>query len=141
MNSPLKAYTLWILPLMVLGLLMPSCKPSDTVRSAPKWLRLGGRQVDFKGEKDVIAVTGERGKFSALRIKVNRSSIFLNTVIVTFGNGETLRVKLGRRILAGNETQSVDLPGAGRTIRKVELNYRTLPGAKFKAEVVLWGRR
>jgi hypothetical protein len=59
---------------------------------------------------------------------------------VIFGNGQDMNVKVGHKFAPGAE-RIVDLPGNKRIIKKIKLNYTTVPTVKGRAEVVIWGKR
>jgi hypothetical protein len=107
----------------------------DTAR----WERLGERTVDGKVDKDTIVVGREDGRFSEIQLKVEGSSLEMFELLVTFGDGTT--VSPGTRLVFHNGATSrvIDLPGAKRTIKKVEFKYGNLPGGG-RARVELWAR-
>lgn len=138
-----KIHLICFLPLFAALLLTVGCKSSAPAPGprGPAWVKLGERIVNFRADHDEILVTGERGAFRAVKLRVLRAPIFLNSVAITYGNGNTHRVNVNKRIPAGSETRPLNLPGEARIIRKVAFNYRTGPAAKVKATMVLLGRR
>ncbi len=100
----------------------------EVKKEAPKqveWVLLGERKVDFAGDRDVIPVTGARGTFRRIKLKVLENAIEVVDLKVHFGNGGTQDVQVRQQLAAGGETRPIDLPGAARTIHKIELMYRT----------------
>lgn len=107
----------------------------------PKWEKLGTRKVDFKAEKDVIMVTAWEGKFNAVRLKVEDSSINLHRFIIFYRNGQKQEVNVRKTIGPGQSTRVIDLPGQGRrVITKVEFWYDTKGFEDKKGKIELWGR-
>ncbi len=106
----------------------------------PGWVHLGDRTVTDRADRDVIVVSGERGRFAALKLAVRKRAVELHRVRVVFGDGEVQELELRRVIPAGGETRTLDLDGGGRVIRRVELFYdaQSLGG---RAVVKLYGRR
>jgi len=104
------------------------------------WQKLGMRVVNMKADHDVIPVTAFKGAFTKLKFKVKGAPIHVRNVRVIFGNGEDMNIKVGRKILAGTESRVFDLPGNKRIIKKINLNYKTVPTFKGKAVVVAWGK-
>jgi len=96
--------------------------------------------VNMGGDHDEIPVTAYKGAFTKLRIKVKGAPIHLRNMRVIFGNGQDMNVKVGYKFAPGAE-RIVDLPGNKRIIKKIKLNYTTVPNAKGRAEVVIWGKR
>ena len=105
-----------------------------------KWEKLGTRQVNFKAERDEIAVTAQDGTFSALKLKVNNAGINLTKMIVHFQNGQKQDVNIRQNIPADGESRVIDLKGKKRIIKKVVFYYDTKRRASRRATVVLFGR-
>ena len=104
------------------------------------WARLGKRTVTDRADHDRIMVTGDRGRFSAIKITVRRHAVEFRKVEVTFGNGETQTVELRRVIPAGSESRVIDLRGGDRVIRQVDFWYDA-QSIREQAVVMLFGRR
>ena len=132
-----------LLAFLAAALFLSSCKTSTTTTTAkaPAWVKLGERMADLRRDHDEIPVTAMKGDFKALKLRVMGSPIFLNSAVIHYGNGDKQRLQINRRISAGSETRAFDLPGRDRVIRMVALNYRSAPGGKPRAKVVLLGRR
>lgn len=103
------------------------------------WEKLGERTVDAKLDRDVINVSREDGLFDAIQLKVDKSAMVMFDLKIVFGNGEVFEPKT--RLVFDKSTSSrvIDLPGARRAIKRVELKYQDLP-AGGKAHVELMGR-
>lgn len=133
-----------LLALVTTGLFLSSCKTTTTTNNnarATSWVKLGERMADLRRDHDEIPVTAYKGDFKALKLRVMGSPVFLNSVVIHYGNGDRQRLQVNRRIPAGSETRAFDLPGRDRIIRKVALNYRSAPGGKPRAKIVLLGKR
>ncbi|MFQ5738971.1 MAG: hypothetical protein ACE5JX_08135 [Acidobacteriota bacterium] len=108
---------------------------------ADDWRLLGERVVRWGGDHDVLMVTGSRGAFKKIKLRVKSNGIELRDLKVYFRNGKVQDVKVRKFIRAGGETRSIDLNGGARVIRKVELSYKTEgKGRQRRAVVRLWGR-
>lgn len=105
-----------------------------------KWDLLGTRVVNFALDHDEIAVTGQEGKFDAIKIKVLRAPLNMHKVVVHFANGGEQQVELRNNFAAGSESRVIDLTGDDRVIRRVSFWYDTKNKAKEKAVVELWGK-
>ena len=55
---------------------------------ATGWERLGGREVDFRGDRDSIQVGKSEGRFKQLQIRVKDAPIEISDMVVIFGNHE-----------------------------------------------------
>lgn len=105
----------------------------------PEWRRVGSRVVEFDGERDVIRLGADEGRFDALKIEVGGGPIELYDVIVTFADGSRFFPKTRFRFAAGTGTRVLDLPGDARVIRQVAFVYRATH-RKGTATVTLWAR-
>ncbi|CAM3627475.1 DUF2541 family protein [Parendozoicomonas haliclonae] len=109
---------------------------------ADDWKKLGERKVSFKSEKDVIHVSGFKGKYKKISLKVEDAPIYLKRITVFFGNGEKQQFFTNKRIERNQRTPVYKLLGGERVINKVEMSYRTALGSNYKyAEVKLYGLR
>lgn len=136
------------LTVLSLGLLVASAAgaqtPTASAAAAPapagaRWEKLGERTVDAKLDRDTITVGRDDGLFDAIQIKADGSKLALFELKIVFGNGEVFEPKV-RLVFDKNTTSRViDLPGAKRAIKRVELKYVDLPGGG-KARLELHGR-
>lgn len=116
---------------------------------AKGWVFLGEREVDFKAERDVIAVTAAKGVYTKIQLRIKGRAVHFLDLKITYGNGETQDVTIRKVIEKGGQTRAIDLPGNKRVIRKVALTYRSAAkkqtkgkkNAAGKAHVRLFGRR
>jgi hypothetical protein len=100
------------------------------------WQKIGQMMVNVEAYHDEIMVTATEGRFTKLKFKVLRAPIHVKNVKVVFGNGESKNVNINARIAAGTESKVIDLPGNKRIIRKIVINYKSIPG-KGRAVVVV----
>ncbi|MBK9109226.1 MAG: hypothetical protein IPM92_12895 [Saprospiraceae bacterium] len=112
----------------------------NTCAVQPRWELLGTRNVNFANDRDEIEVTAAEGMFTALKIKVLRSTMDMNKMVVHFGDGSTENIELKNMFRAGEESRVIDLPGNKRFIKKVVFWYDTKNYKKRRAVVELWGR-
>ncbi len=112
------------------------------VSSAASWVLLGERVVADRLDHDVIAVTGARGTFSALKLVVRRRPVHFLDMKVHFANGSVQDVALRTVIPAGGESRVIELVGEERIVKRVEFWYEANSiGAGKTALVRLFGRR
>jgi hypothetical protein len=108
---------------------------------AATWKLLGSRSVLLQADVDVIPVTFLQGTFTHLQLRVRGNGVYINSMVVTFTNGQTQSLPVRNFIPAGGQTRQIDLPGNRRFIRGVELRYRSQANARGRATVQLWGRK
>lgn len=116
-------------------------KKNEKDEAAPTvgWKKLGERDVNGKNDKDTILVGADDGVFTAIQVKVENSSLVMQDIKLTFGNGETFEPKTKLTFASDTSTRVIDLPGEKRVLKKVEFKYGNLPGGG-KARVELWGK-
>lgn len=105
-----------------------------------RWQRLGSAAVNDRLDHDAIVVSGARGDFSAIKLRVERAAVHFVSVKVHFANGETQDVELRAVVPAGGESRVIDIAGADRLIRRVEFWYETQTARHGNApRCVSWG--
>ena len=107
----------------------------------PTWEFLGERVVSLRVDRDVIPVTPTEGTFRGLKLKVLNGSVEVFDLKVVYGNGSVHDVAVRQVIPAGGETRAIDLPGAARVIKRIELVYRIRTRRPWRATVQAWGHR
>lgn len=110
------------------------------ITQAHKWEKLGSRKVNMRADHDEIPVTVTEGFFTKVKFVVREAPIFIHNVKIVFGNGEEKNIVINRRIAKGTESKVIDLPGNKRIIKKVKMNYKSVPNGNGRATVVLWGK-
>ncbi len=106
----------------------------------PKWERLGSRVVDFKLDKDIIAIGAHEGAYTKLKIQVSGGSVNMRKMVVHYGNGEDQNVELKYNFTKGSGSRVIDLPGNKRIIKSVTFFYDTKNVSKTKAKIHLFGK-
>lgn len=111
--------------------------PSNPSRQE-RWEKLGEGVANGKNDRDVIPVGRAEGTFRAIRLKVERSSVRLNDLIVHFTDGENY--SFGRPVVLqqGDTTSTIDLPGRRRAIKSIEFRYSDAAGGG-PSVVEVWG--
>lgn len=104
------------------------------------WELLGARTVTITADQDTIPVTAAQGIFSAVGIVVRGNDLFVNTVRIVFGNGQTQDVAVGNVIPQG-ERRVLDLVGNNRIITAVVINYQRPLNFRGDTIVEVFGRR
>ena len=104
------------------------------------WEKLGTKMVNMQADHDEIIVTVAEGVFTKVRLKIMKAPIHLLNMNIVFGNGTNKNVVFNKKFAAGSMTRIIDLPGNKRIIKKVKLNYKSVPVGKGRAVVSLWGK-
>jgi hypothetical protein len=113
-------------------------RPSDVPAG---WDRIATRNVSFRVDHDAVVAIGQ-GMFRALRIDVDDATIEMYNIKVTFADGSVFSPQT--RVVFGADTRSrvIDLPGAARTIRRIDFYYRSVDRRPVgRATVQVYGRR
>lgn len=103
------------------------------------WQGLGQRRVDGHFDRDRIIVGADEGRVSAIKLRVEDSSLVMFDIKVTFGNGETFSPNVRLVFDENSASRVIDLPGGARNIKHVEFRYGNIPGGG-KARVILSGK-
>ena len=118
------------------AVLLLSC---SAVSLAQRWAYLGEANVDGAVDHDNIVVTGSRGAFRAIQIRVQKAPIEFDRVVVHYGDGDSEPIHIRSKIPAGGQTHVIDLPGNRRIIRSVEFWYARASRSPRKPKVRLFG--
>jgi hypothetical protein len=110
-------------------------------RDHARWEELGCQKVGFGADRDVIRVGRSEGRFSAIRLRVDRSDVLLLSLKVVYEHGPPDDFEVGTRIRAGEETRPLDLRGERRAIRQIELVYSSIPSFKGSPTLCADGRQ
>lgn len=105
----------------------------------PNWVEIGRANVSLDVETDRISGRGE-GRFTAIRLCVERRPVEFRHVEAVFGNGERQVIQLRRIIPAGDCTRVIDLDKGARRIRNIVLRYQTARERGGQAVIVVSGR-
>lgn len=106
----------------------------------PRWEELGCEKVGFGRDRDIVKVGRREGRFSAIRLRVDRADVMLLKLKVVYVRGPADEIDVKKRISAGEDTPPLDLRGERRAIEQVELVYSSIPSFKGSARVCVDGR-
>jgi predicted small secreted protein len=103
---------------------------------------LGERTVNFKADHDVIGVGGYDGVFRSLYFVVEKNSIEIFNVVVTYGNGEKQRLETRMVFNEGSRSRTISFDGGKRRIKTIAFTYKTVgKWEDGRARVVVYGVR
>ena len=104
------------------------------------WILLGESRVNLIKNFSIVPVTLAKGLFTGLVVEAVDKPIFIESIEVTFTNGETSELPVRSIIAAGSRTRKMLLPGLVRGIRTVKIIYKRIPTGG-SATVRIYGRR
>lgn len=81
----------------------------------------------------------DEGRFGELRFLAADGDIFIREALIVFGNGETQRARIRDRLNEDDLSETIDLAGESRAIRKVQVRARLARGER-DATLILLGR-
>ena len=103
---------------------------------------LGEREVDFKGDHDVIQVGKDQGFFRDLLFVVENNDVQLYNLVVVYGNGEREKFDTRLNFGEGSRSRRLHVEGAKRMIQSITFTYKTVGSwLSGKARVVVYGIR
>ena len=90
------------------------------------WTELGCEQVSLVGkDRDTIRVGRDEGRFSAIRLHVRGADVEVLNLRVVYANGDPDDLQVRHFVRAGEHTAPLELSGRGRSIDRVEMQYRS----------------
>ena len=94
----------------------------------------------MRADHDVLMVTHNEGFYTKVKFGIRKAPIKIHNIRIVFGNGNDKNIVINKRVEPGTFTRVIDLPGNKRIIRKIKMNYKTVPGVNGKAVFVAWGK-
>ena len=91
------------------------------------WDFLGCTQVDAGHDHGRIQIVRRDRLFRTIQLRVSGEAMFLDRVVMHFGNGTSQELSVSQRISPGGKDYVIDLPGERRTLESVELWYYKEP--------------
>jgi len=91
------------------------------------WDFLGCTQVDAGHDHGRIQIVRRDRLFRTIQLRVSGEAMFLDRVVMHFGNGTSQELIVSERISPGGKDYVIDLPGERRTLESVELWYYKEP--------------
>lgn len=103
-------------------------RPDDSADRADRgdWVELGCKQVALIGrDRDTVPVGRREGRFKAIRLHVTGADVEMLDLKVIYANGDPDDIPVRNLIRADSRTRRMELRGYERSIRQVDLVYRT----------------
>ncbi len=131
-------HTRFIVSAIIAGLIgTAGIARADHERDAEGWTMLGEVGVDDYDESDWIEVP-HRARYSQLAIEVVRGEVDIEAVTVRFANGKAWTTRPSyEHFDRHSRSPLIDLPGNGRRIDSVELDFRDQDRGR-NARVQVW---
>ena len=113
--------------LVIAGLIAAVTALAPLQAYAASWVTLGTRSVSLFRDHDTIRVGMTSGLFRKIRMSVTGNAVFMQDLHVTFANGSGADIPVRFLFLPGTASRVIDLPGAARLIRRIDMTYRRVP--------------
>lgn len=91
------------------------------------WDFLGYTQVDAGHDHGRIQIVRRDRLFRTIQLRVSGEAMFLDRVVMHFGNDTSQELIVSERISPGGKDYVIDLPGERRALESVELWYYKEP--------------
>lgn len=104
------------------------------------WELLGRKDVSFLVDRDTVDVGRAEGRFRELKFVVEGAPVEMYEVRVVFGDGGEFRPPVRLHFAENSVSRTIDLPGRGRIIRKIDFVYRKTAGLFRQATVSVFAR-
>lgn len=89
------------------------------------WKSLSVTNVDLRDDRFVLPVGRNKGPIKRINLRSRDEAVYIRNLRIIFGNGDTQRVTVNRRLRAGQEIGVVDLDGNQRFIREVVVRTKS----------------
>jgi len=117
----------------------PGPPPPPPPPPVARWEELGCQKASFGADHDTVNVGRQEGRFSAIRLRVDRADLMLMSLRVVYEHGPPDEYNVNARIRAGSQSQPLDLRGERRSIRQVDLVYSSMLSLKGSSKVCIDG--
>lgn len=127
-----------LLALLAVTFLLVSCASGR----GGDWELLGQKSVSFLGvvDRDTLDVGRSQGRFRELKFIVEGAPVEMYDIRVTFGDSSTFHPETRLQFAPNSVSRTIDLPGRGRIIRKIDFVYRKTSGLFRQATVSVYAR-
>ncbi len=113
--------------------------PPPLVRDIPRgWILFGVQQAEFGGDRDIIRIGREKGRFDKIALRVRDNDVFVRNIRINYSNGTNQDYAVNQMIPQGSRTAEIALQ-RDRFIDTIELTYGSRPGGGRKATIELYG--
>ncbi len=126
--------------LQLAGLLVFLLFGTPLLAQERNWVFLGEAHVDGGSDHDRIKVGRSPESFRAIEFRVEGGDVEFDRIKVHFRNGTAADRLMHVRIVSGDKSRAIDLPGDRRIIKSVEIWYRK-SGSSARPTVSLFGLR
>jgi hypothetical protein len=117
----------------------PGPPPPPPPPPVARWEELGCQKASFGADHDTVNVGRQEGRFSAIRLRVDRADLMLMSLRVVYERGAPDEYNVNERIRAGSQTQPLGLRGERRSIKQVDLVYSSMLSLKGSSKVCIDG--
>ena len=104
-----------------------------------KWELLGSREVKFTSDRDAILVTGRKGIYQSIKLKVANGNIKLSHFVVIFDDGSSQEFIVNQVIKKGGVTQPRNLTVKPMSISRIDFWYSSKGYTGRNIMVQAWG--
>ena len=104
------------------------------------WAKLGKQTVGQGVSHDELILTEEKTSIKRLKLKVQKTSVYIMSITVRYDDGTSEDHRISRRLEKGDSSRPLDLIGHYRTIQKIIFVYRGNSN-KGGAELVVLGKK
>ncbi|MEZ5774517.1 MAG: hypothetical protein R3D33_07400 [Hyphomicrobiaceae bacterium] len=104
------------------------------------WDLLGVESVDGRRDRDIVRVGAAEGFYASIGLSVRGAGIRIDSVKVTYANGETEELDVRSQLRDGEFSRPVRVNGDRRRIQQIELRYSSDRRGR-RPEVAVWGEK
>jgi hypothetical protein len=93
----------------------------------PSWRLLGSRSPTFAKDTDPLSVGLPAGKFRALQLAVDDVPVYIDSLMVTYGDGRSVELPIHKSIQAWGRSEVIVLNGPPSAIQSIRFVYMQGP--------------
>jgi hypothetical protein len=106
-----------------------------------QWQLIGSIPVGREPSRDSLTLQGFHTDFQSLRMSVTGSTVHLNGVVITFGDGTTANIEVRADIQPGTQSGPFALPGGRHDIQSIDFWHQSVGQFHGAAVVSVFGQK
>lgn len=118
----------------------------DGFRATEGWALIGAKKASMlRNDNDEFPVGERAGRLTAIRLLARKSDVEVRSITLFYASGDTETINVNRLLRRDQASPDLILRGragvAGRAIRGISINHRSVLSLRGEAVIEVWGRR
>ena len=131
-----------VLVATALILISSACSSSrKTIAIEEGWDLLGEKTINFVKDNDELFVSSNN-TYTDIKFQVEKKDIIIKDLKIVYQNGDKLSPAIPDLIKAGEMSKDIHLTDGGKSIRSIEIKYRSTGSIlKGRGKILIFGKR